>query len=114
MNNQFMKHRNSYNAMSVSDVNLIDYENMLKYKDHQKQRSFNYTNFKEQAGRDNRMYSINEGLNLDTISAVEQDGDSQKILRVKESDIILKPLKFMDILPARTKIAKLYDKEYNL
>ena len=34
MNNQFMKHRNSYNAMSVSDVNLIDYENVLKYKEY--------------------------------------------------------------------------------
>lgn len=92
MNNQFMKHRNSYNAMSVSDINLIDYENVLKYKEYQHKRSVNYSNFKEQAGRDNKMYSINEGLNLDKISIVEKDGDTMEVLRVKESDIILKPL----------------------
>ena len=35
-------------------------------------------------------------------------------MKVNSNDITLSPLKFMDILPPRVKIAKLYDKEYNL
>ena len=60
------------------------------------------------------MYHVNENNSLNTITVAIHDGEKNRYLKVKPSDIELKPLGFMDILPPRVKIAKLYDKDYNL
>ena len=57
--------------------------------------------------------SENNTLNLVTV-AIEGKGDKKQFMKVHSNDINLSPLKFMDILPPRVKIAKLYDKEFNL
>lgn len=64
--------------------------------------------------RDNKMYHVGEGNSLNKITVAINDGEKNRYLKVSPNEIELKPLAFMDILPRRVKIAKLYDKEYNL
>lgn len=61
------------------------------------------------------MYHIGEISSLDlTKVAVGETGEKKQIVKVDKDAITLSPMKFMDILGPRVKIAKLYDKEYNV
>ena len=60
------------------------------------------------------MYHVGENNSLNTITVAINDGEKNRYLKVKPSEIQLRPLGFMDILPPRVKLAKLYDKDYNL
>ena len=61
------------------------------------------------------MYHIGEISNLEkTKIALGETGEKKQIVKVDKDAITLSPMKFMDILQPRVKIAKLYDKEYNI
>ena len=114
LNNQIVKHKNLHN--SIADLDQIDYDKLVSSQRHKlKREDVCYSNQKNETSRDDKMFHISENQTFNLVT-VAVEGADEKITykKVHQNDIGLSPLKFMDILPPRVKIAKLYDKDYNL